>query len=68
MSYRIKNQPLGTPMDLHFFGGIPFDVHMAQQAKLASLKALKAPKPSENFIALPIEDAGHRERKRKGRR
>ncbi len=67
MSYRekVKNQPLGTPMDLHFFGGIPYGVHMARQAKLS---ALKAPKPSESVVVLPLEDAGHRERKRKGRR
>ena len=58
-------KPLGTPMDAHYFGGIPIDVFNQQAAKRARVAA---PTPSENVVSLPIEDAGHRERKRRKNR
>ncbi len=33
MTYRMTPKPLGTPMDLHFFGGIPHDVYLKQPVK-----------------------------------
>ncbi len=45
MSYRIKNLPLGTPMDLQFLGGIPYADYMQRKeaAKPVPMKRAELP-------------------------
>ncbi len=63
MSYRekVKNQPMGTPMDLHFLTGIPYEAPAAKSSPVADM-------PSDSAIALPFENAVHPGKRRKRRR